>query len=197
MEARPTNYRGTQMRSRLEATYAQVCDLLGIAWTYEPGALASEAGQWLPDFVHHGAPMATVPWLNVVGYQDEEGNWIEQAPGPGPGDIERMPIIEGLLDPAGTWYIDVKPPSADRPRLAADIRRWHSIATSCDPHAIVVIAHPGADSAPLGPNAMMFGLDHFGRPFGCWLAEGGFWWWPDDSDDPLLGLLDEYWPRPR
>lgn len=195
MEARPTNYRGTQMRSRLEATYAQVCDLLGIAWTYEPGALASEAGQWLPDFVHHQSPMSN--WEpSVTAYRDEHGNWIEQEPGPGPGDIERMPIIEGLLDPAGTWYIDVKPPNADRRRLAADIRRWHSIATSCDPHAIVAIASPAIHDGGPGPHAMVFGLDHHGQAFGCLIAEHGWWWW-ESTEDQLLGLLDEYWPRPR
>jgi hypothetical protein len=50
--ARPTNYRGTQMRSRLEATYAELCDNFQLPWQYEPGALAGTQGQWLPDFVH-------------------------------------------------------------------------------------------------------------------------------------------------
>lgn len=48
--ARPTSYRGTSMRSRLEATFAQALDAAGIAWEYEPLALAGRAGQWLPDF---------------------------------------------------------------------------------------------------------------------------------------------------
>ena len=191
--ARPTNYRGTPMRSRLEATYAQVCDQLGIAWSYEPGALASEIGQWLPDFVHHQSPMSA--WTpNCIGYQDEHGNWIEQEPGPGPGDIERMPIIEGLLDPAGTWYIDVKPPTHDRTRLANDIRRWHTIATSCDPNAIVAVAHPRTSNGM--PHTIAFGLDPAGESFGCVIG-GPLIWWFEDGEDGLIDLLDEYWPRPR
>ena len=48
--ARPTLYRGIQMRSRLEADFAAYLDKLGNVWEYEPTCFASEAGQWLPDF---------------------------------------------------------------------------------------------------------------------------------------------------
>jgi len=50
IKARPTTYKGTKMRSRLEADYAASLDRQGYRWEYEPECFASEAGQWLPDF---------------------------------------------------------------------------------------------------------------------------------------------------
>lgn len=49
-KARPTTYKGIEMRSRLEAGFAAWLDQRGFAWSYEPRAFASEAGQYLPDF---------------------------------------------------------------------------------------------------------------------------------------------------
>ena len=55
-KARPTTYRGIQMRSRLEARFAATLDKLvdaldgGARWEYEPRAFANERGQYLPDF---------------------------------------------------------------------------------------------------------------------------------------------------
>lgn len=48
--ARPTLYKGIQMRSRLEADFAGMIDRQGWEWAYEPECFASEGGQWLPDF---------------------------------------------------------------------------------------------------------------------------------------------------
>lgn len=48
--ARPTTYKGVEMRSRLEARYAQWLDAQGLEWTYEPRCFASDDGQYLPDF---------------------------------------------------------------------------------------------------------------------------------------------------
>lgn len=48
--ARPTTYRGIQMRSRLEARYAAMLDDSAMWWEYEPRAFASQSGQYLPDF---------------------------------------------------------------------------------------------------------------------------------------------------
>lgn len=50
LEARPTTYEGTKMRSRLEASWAAAFDQIGMVWQYEPLAFADAAGQWLPDF---------------------------------------------------------------------------------------------------------------------------------------------------
>jgi hypothetical protein len=41
------------MRSRLEARYAAWLDENGIKWEYEPRCFASDAGQYLPDFLLH------------------------------------------------------------------------------------------------------------------------------------------------
>ncbi len=49
-KSRPTIYNGIQMRSRLEATFAQHCDATGASWVYEPVCFADERGQYLPDF---------------------------------------------------------------------------------------------------------------------------------------------------
>lgn len=57
-KARPTTYKGIAMRSRLEARVAAWLDSLGIRWTYEPHAFASEKGQYLPDFELHFMPFA-------------------------------------------------------------------------------------------------------------------------------------------
>jgi hypothetical protein len=52
--ARPTIYKGTQMRSRLEADYAGFLDRVGADWSYEPTCFAGPSGQWLPDFLERG-----------------------------------------------------------------------------------------------------------------------------------------------
>lgn len=56
MQARPTVYKGIQMRSRLEARMAQHLDELGFLWDYEPMVFASEGGQYLPDFGLYDEP---------------------------------------------------------------------------------------------------------------------------------------------
>lgn len=48
--ARPTVYRGIQMRSRMEADHAAFLDDAGFTWRYEPRAYGSQDGQYLPDF---------------------------------------------------------------------------------------------------------------------------------------------------
>ena len=50
IKARPTLYKGIQMRSRLEADYAAHLDRNGETWEYEASCFASDGGQWLPDF---------------------------------------------------------------------------------------------------------------------------------------------------
>ncbi len=52
LRARPTVYEGIEMRSRLEAWWAQRFDEAGRTWTYEPCAFAAPgAEQYLPDFL--------------------------------------------------------------------------------------------------------------------------------------------------
>ena len=50
LTARPTVYRGIQMRSRLEARWAAHLDETGCSWAYEPRAYADGVSQYLPDF---------------------------------------------------------------------------------------------------------------------------------------------------
>lgn len=50
LQARPTTYRGIEMRSRLEARFAAGLDSLDAKWTYEPRAFADSHAQYLPDF---------------------------------------------------------------------------------------------------------------------------------------------------
>jgi hypothetical protein len=50
IKARPTVYRGIEMRSRLEADFAAWLDRKGRRWVYEPQCFAGPKGQYLPDF---------------------------------------------------------------------------------------------------------------------------------------------------
>lgn len=50
LKARPTLYRGIQMRSRNEAGFAQWLDRHFWNWEYEPDCFADPTGQYLPDF---------------------------------------------------------------------------------------------------------------------------------------------------
>src|SRR5215212_8417648 len=59
--ARPTFYRGFQMRSRLEVTVAERLDAQGLVWKYEGPAYGSEGGQYLPDFQITGLLIEGVP----------------------------------------------------------------------------------------------------------------------------------------
>lgn len=66
--ARPTIHNGIQMRSRLEAGFAQWCDRSHIEWEYEPHALSGDGGQWLPDFLLPRAAWVcttALPWIQV------------------------------------------------------------------------------------------------------------------------------------
>jgi len=64
LQARPTTYRGIEMRSRLEAKFAAHLDEDGTVWEYEPRAYANQRGQYLPDFVIRDPGEA--PWFIEV-----------------------------------------------------------------------------------------------------------------------------------
>lgn len=65
--ARPTMYRGTPMRSRLEAKVAAFLDREKFTWRYEPMAYASRAGQYLPDFEVLDVP-SPLGWTGEGGW---------------------------------------------------------------------------------------------------------------------------------
>ena len=93
-KARPTTYKGIQMRSRLEAGFATWLDhfctklpqhLGTLSWDYEPVCLASPRGQWLPDFhvrglTNHRYQTPTDYWFDVKPSKptsDEVRRWSD------------------------------------------------------------------------------------------------------------------------
>lgn len=51
IDSEPTEYRGVQMRSKLEADFARHLDRKGIEWTYEPAIFGPRGSGYLPDFL--------------------------------------------------------------------------------------------------------------------------------------------------
>lgn len=99
-QARPTTYKGIDMRSRLEAAYAQELDSLGLEWVYEPQVFANETGQYLPDFLlGHGGVLDNFVETKPESISQAE---VEAA-------MRRMHIIRSSLPKAilvmevGTW----------------------------------------------------------------------------------------------
>jgi hypothetical protein len=72
LQPRPTTYRGIQMRSRTEATFAALLDGMDFQWRYEPRAFADASGQYLPDF--ELSLMRQPPWfVEIKGELDSLG----------------------------------------------------------------------------------------------------------------------------
>jgi hypothetical protein len=65
----PTEYRGTVMRSRLEARWAGVLDAAGLRWEYEPHTfrLGSSRGSWQGGYVPDFWLPEQLTWLEVKG----------------------------------------------------------------------------------------------------------------------------------
>lgn len=106
-KARPTVYRGVEMRSRTEARFAAVLDRVGYTWDYEPRAYGSMRGQWLPDFeLTNGVPghrsfvevkptrdaaYAAIPKVRVVFASEPDASVIVTWPEPdGPFKILKV-----------------------------------------------------------------------------------------------------------
>jgi hypothetical protein len=85
LTARPTIYRGIQMRSRLEAHVARWLDTHPsfLPWEYEPTCFAGIAGQYLPDFVLHHRNFDS--YIEVKSHTVREGE-LEDI-------MRRMPVI--------------------------------------------------------------------------------------------------------
>jgi hypothetical protein len=116
--AKPTVYRGVQMRSQLEARWAGVLDAAGIEWEYEPHVvnLGSSRGHWvggyLPDF-----------WLPVLR------TWIE-VKGPHMQRIEKTRALARQLGKDGLVLLATAvgsarlvPASGRPPQAEAEIGR--------------------------------------------------------------------------
>jgi hypothetical protein len=61
-QARPTVYKGIEMRSRMEAGFAAWLDQHDFDWKYEPDCFAGPEGQYLPDFGLYGV---NCQWLSA------------------------------------------------------------------------------------------------------------------------------------
>lgn len=73
--AKPTMYRNTQFRSRLEARWAAFFDLTSWTWKYEPFDL----DLWTPDFVLRGAANSVLCEVKPITWQGLEPEQILQA----------------------------------------------------------------------------------------------------------------------
>lgn len=120
LKARPTVYKGIQMRSRLEAGFAQWLDQNHIDWDYEPECFASEAGQYLPDFEVWGLDLANF-WENPprVFIEVKHSGW---------NDLSQ-----------DNW----SPFLCENPPVAAYAKRMTAILDST-PKAVVLMCQPGA-----------------------------------------------------
>ena len=77
-KARPTTYKGIEMRSRLEAGFAMWLDANHFDWKYEPKCFAGEAGQYLPDFGLYGVQVAGYPPVSLTVYvETKHALWSE------------------------------------------------------------------------------------------------------------------------
>lgn len=87
LKARPTTYNGIEMRSRLEAGFAQWLDQLHVRWEYEPRAFATEAGQYLPDFLLHDLVAGPIVQLRDVYVEIKPAAWFR-------GNEQARPTID-------------------------------------------------------------------------------------------------------
>jgi len=86
IKARPTLYKGVQMRSRLEADYAAFLDRNdSYSWEYEPECFAGPDGQWLPDF--HETGNGRDAWIEV-----KPASLLERQPG-----VDRIAKVDKIL----------------------------------------------------------------------------------------------------
>lgn len=143
IKARPTTYKGVQMRSRLEAGYAMWLDSMQIEWEYEPRAFANERGQYLPDF-------------KVQVLDCGRGEFVN-------GYIEVKPFHPD--QPADDW-------PENTPKLNALAERM-SVVLDSDPSAFLAVTWPGLScdfeygSTPILLNA---GVLSDGRPYAAPVA---------------------------
>ena len=85
----PTQYNGINFRSRLEARWAAMFDLLEWEWTYEP----LDFDGWIPDFAIHGASVIYVEVKPVGEFPEEVARKIDQS-----GCTQEV-LIVGALGP--------------------------------------------------------------------------------------------------
>lgn len=119
LKARPTTYKGVEMRSRLEAGFAAWLDGHKVEWEYEPRAFASGAGQYLPDFRVQGV-------LDVRS-RSERPAYVEVKP--------RQPDPGSLTDA-------IRCQADDPMSQMAAIARKMAVIWESEPDALLLLAWP-------------------------------------------------------
>lgn len=154
-KARPTVYKGIQMRSRLEAGFAMWLDEEGLIWEYEPKAFAGERGQYLPDFAVE---------MSVDGAAPRTG-YIETKPVmPGAGSVTRyldmfagdlpahhLPPMSTSSDPVAqeVWFANecaaahAKNPESCVPHELSTVAKRMLVIRESESAAPLLIAWPG------------------------------------------------------
>lgn len=126
LRARPTMYNGVQMRSRLEARFAQLLDSVGLPWVYEPMCFAGPEGQYLPDFrTDHEGERIYWEVKPPSSHRDDRWSWC-------PGEVgDRMAIIWGsepesrlVLAVPGCEFGEVVRLKVVRGRLVTTVQVW-------------------------------------------------------------------------
>lgn len=143
-QARPTIYRGTQMRSRTEAKAAAAYDRAGLTWLYEPLCYANAQAQYLPDFVI--ADRVTVVGSMIVDYWAGQSFWeIKWRHDEAEDALSRMAVIwDGSVKaPLIGWVPDSRRAWAALPSTAnaddtADGLMFEADVMQCDVHGVVV-----------------------------------------------------------
>jgi hypothetical protein len=134
IQARPTIYKGHQMRSRLEASYAAECDYLGVTWEYEPMCFADQSGQYLPDF--------------AVNYGGISGEWYVEV---------KAPHVDHLAALARMHIIRQSEPGARLSVVAQMAGQGHglpfSVTAKCEPNEPCRACAPDRGQAVLGGRA--------------------------------------------
>ena len=89
IKAIETHYNGVAFRSRLEAKWAAMFDLLGWQWTYEP----TDFNGWLPDFAIWGKTLVYVEVKPVVEFPQDVADRIDAS-----GCLEEV-LLVGIRGP--------------------------------------------------------------------------------------------------
>lgn len=89
-----TRYGGVNFRSRLEAKWAAMFDLLGWQWTYEP----TDFNGWIPDFSIHGSSLVYVEVKPVDEFPQGIADKLDSS-----GCLDEV-LIVGMRGP--TWEED-------------------------------------------------------------------------------------------
>lgn len=117
LAARPTTYKGTPMRSRLEARYAAWLDRIKVRWEYEPRCFADDTRQYLPDFLLHDILILQGPRRVYVDVKPTEAHATVEL-------IHRMAVI-WETDPDAFLAVEA-PDAATRLIFPPDMKSFES-----------------------------------------------------------------------